>query len=312
MTTSTPAQPVPVQLRSTQDASVNFVHRRHGGLVEARFVQREPRYFICYVSSATGCNKACRFCHLTQTAQTATEHLTVDEIVAQAHEVLGHYDQQVAGGAEAAKVVHFNFMARGEALANPNIHAGGDELCEALGAAATDRGLHAAVKLSTIWPVGMDGVALADIFGRSQPDLYYSIYSTNPEFRRRWLPRALPHTDALAALAAWQHDTRKIPVIHWAFIAGENDSPADIDGICAAVADAGLRVDVNIVRYNPHSARQGTEPTEAHIEQLADRLRVGIPGARVRVVPRVGVDVAASCGMFVGGRNARIEAPDLL
>lgn len=304
------ARPAPVQLTSKVDASVNRVSGHpSGGLVEARFVQREPRYFICYVSSHTGCNKGCRFCHLTQTAQTAMTDLTIDEIVDQAEGILKHYDTLIDAGGEPSKVVHFNFMARGEALANHHIIDAGDELVERLGLAAQARGLHSLVKVSTIWPKEMTGVAVADIFGRHQPDIYYSLYSTNPEFRRRWLPRAAPHTEALAALAAWQHDTRKIPVLHWAFIAGANDDPATIDGICAAVTDAGLRADINIVRYNPHSDRQGTEPSEKVIDAAVDALRVGLPGARVRVVPRVGVDVAASCGMFVGGRNAHIADP---
>jgi adenine C2-methylase RlmN of 23S rRNA A2503 and tRNA A37 len=297
-----------VTLRSRLDASINWVgDTDDGGKVEARYVRRDHRpngYFIAYVSSHTGCAKGCRFCHLTQTAQTQMTAVDIDGIVAQAEQVLAHHDQH----GSAAAVVHYNFMARGEALANPHILAGGDELYRRLAERAVARDLQPAVKISTIWPTELDGRRLSDTFAEHQPDIYYSIYSTNPDFRRRWLPRALPHTEALAALADWQHVTRKIPVLHWAFIAGENDSDADIDGITAAVTDAGLRVDVNIVRYNPYSTRQGTEPPEARIHDLAERLRRNLAGARVQVVSRVGPDIGASCGMFVGGRNPVITA----
>lgn len=303
---TTVAVPVPVRLDSSVDASVNWIVERDDGKVESRYVRRSDEYFICYVSSHTGCNKGCRFCHLTQTAQTQMTALSLDEIVAQAEPVMAHYDMLSAQGHPTARVVHFNFMARGEAFANPHILGDGDEVVTRLAALGAARRLQSCTKFSTIFPIELDGVALGDIFAATQPDIYYSLYSTNPEFRRRWLPRALPHTAALAALADWQRVTRKVPVIHWAFIAGENDSHADIDAICAAVADAGLRVDVNIVRYNPYSDRQGAEPPEAHIAGLAARLRAGITGSRVQVVSRVGTDVAASCGMFVGGRNPRV------
>ena len=58
---------------------------------------------------------------------------------------------------------------------------------------------------------------------------------------------------------------------------------------------------VNIVRYNPHDPRRhGVEPPEDVIRRNAQIYRSRLPHARVRVIPRVGYDVAASCGMFFG------------
>ena len=77
--------------------------------------------------------------------------------------------------------------------------------------------------------------------------------------------------------------------------------------ICDAVEARGLRVHVNVVRYNPFDpARHGAEPDEAVIARNAALFTRRLPEARVKVISRVGSDVQASCGMFVGpqGRMA--------
>ncbi len=119
-------------------------------------------------------------------------------------------------------------------------------------------------------------------------------------FRRRWLSRALPAGEALDRLASWQAHTDRIIKLHYAFIAGENDSEADVHAICDALESRRLVAHVNIVRYNTADPeRHGTEPPEDVIEGNAAVYRARMPRARVRVIPRVGFGVQASCGMFV-------------
>jgi adenine C2-methylase RlmN of 23S rRNA A2503 and tRNA A37 len=234
-------------------------------------------------------------CHLTATGQTETRDVTLDEYVAQAEVVLEHYR-----GVEPARLAHFNFMARGEPLLNPVIVQRSGELLDRLWRLADGHGLHARFLISTIMPKRL-ARSLVDMFDRYHPELYYSLYSTDDSFRRRWLPNAQPVDAALDQLAAWQRATSKIVKIHFAFIRGLNDSEANVHAICDALAARALHAHVNIVRYNPPSRDHGDEPDEAVIERNAQIFRTRMPHARVQVVPRVGFDVNASCGMFVTG-----------
>ncbi|HEU0029168.1 MAG TPA: hypothetical protein VFQ53_00960 [Kofleriaceae bacterium] len=276
------------------DASVNFVRPADIGQIEARYVRRTDDYVVVYLSSQTGCRQACRMCHLTATGQTRLRDTTRDEIVEQADRVLDHYRTQ-----PAARSVHYNFMARGEPLLNRTMLDDSGALFDALWQRADALSLRARFLVSTILPAEHGDRPLDDIFRRYHPELYYSLYSMAPAFRKRWLPKAQPAELALDRLAAWQRATYKIVKIHYAFIAGENDSEHDVHAVCDALEARGLYVHVNIVRYNPPTPAHGAEPPDEIVERNAAIFRARLPKARVRVIPRVGFDVKASCGMFV-------------
>jgi adenine C2-methylase RlmN of 23S rRNA A2503 and tRNA A37 len=282
---------------STLDASINWDRPANPGRIEARFVRRNPDYFVVYLSSQTGCMQACRMCHLTATGQTQLRDVTIPEMLEQADVVLDHYRRQNA----PARVVHFNFMARGEPLASQEIIKNADMLMEELAQRALALKLRPRYLISTIYPREMADTPLDSVFPTHLPDIFYSIYSMRPRFRRRWLPKALPAEVALDRLAAWQRSTNKIITLHYAFIAGENDSEEDVHAICNALDQRRLMAHVNIVRYNPPSARHGEESPEEVIQRNAALYRERLPNARVSVIPRVGFDVAASCGMFLNG-----------
>src|SRR5438552_17740648 len=100
--------------RSALDASVNWDRPADVGRLEARYVRRCADYVVVYLSSQTGCDQGCRMCHLTGTGQTRLRDVTPEEILEQADTVLDYYRRE----APPARSVHFNFMARGEPLAN--------------------------------------------------------------------------------------------------------------------------------------------------------------------------------------------------
>ncbi len=286
---STTYVPAPSRL----DASVNFVRLADVGRIEARYVRRTEDYVVVYLSSQTGCRQACRMCHLTATGQTKLRDTTRDELVEQAEHVLAHYQTQ-----PRARQVHYNFMARGEALLNHTILNDSGTLFDALWQRAEALELRARFLVSTILPAEHGDRPLEDIFRRYHPEIYYSLYSMSPTFRKRWLPKAQPADVALDRLTAWQRATYKIVKIHYAFIAGENDSEADVHAVCDALEARGLYTHINIVRYNPPGPTHGEEPPEDVLERNAAIFRGRLAKARVRVIPRVGFDVQASCGMF--------------
>jgi adenine C2-methylase RlmN of 23S rRNA A2503 and tRNA A37 len=254
---------------SAQDASVNWDRAVDVGRLEARYVRRCPDYFVVYLSSQTGCVQACRMCHLTASGQTHIRDATFAEMIDQAETVLDYYRRATP----PARIVHFNFMARGEPLANRAFVADADGLLGELSSRAVVLGLRPRHLISTIYPRTLDR-PLDDVFVAHHPDVYYSIYSMSPRFRRRWLPKALPAEIALDRLTQWQRSAQKIVTLHHAYIAGENDSEIDVHQICDAVEERGLMVNVNIVRYNSlDTSRYGVESDEAIVQRNADRPR---------------------------------------
>lgn len=284
--------------RSELDLSVNFEHRftDHPGRLEARFVRRSDEYFIVYLSSQTGCQQACRMCHLTATGQTKMRDITIEEYFDQAERVLQHYDAQ-----PFADTVHFNFMARGEPLANKIFLDNADVILEGLAEMASKRGLKYKFLISTIFPKDFYPRSLGDIFKDPAlyPEIYYSIYSTNPEFRRKWLPKAMVPDAAMDMLFEWQQLTGKTPKIHYAFINDENDSIGDVKNIIDLIKEYAVDVNWNIVRYNPPEGHYSKEPVEGHIKYLQGFIKRHLPDTKVKLIPRVGIDVRASCGTFL-------------
>ena len=293
----------PEILSSKEDLSVNFVWPLGGtDAIEARYVRRVDDYFIVYLSSHTGCNQACRFCHLTATKQVSMQDVTLDDFLVQADAVLAYYDEEVRSGRQPkANKVHFNWMARGEPFMNPVVLYQYKELFEALSFRAKIRRLSVDLKLSSIFP---NATPFDDLIGAmSQPNVrtYYSLYSLDKQFRKRWVPKA---HDPVAVLD-WigeNHRTSKSPLdiaLHWAFIAGKNDTASGVQAIADAIDVRGIHAKFNLVRYNPFSPAQGEEsPAEILIDRL-ELMRACADQVGTRMVPRVGFDVKTSCGMFV-------------
>lgn len=279
-------------LKSSLDESVNFVVPHGKGYLEARYVRRKPEYFICYLSSQSGCNRGCQMCHLTTTGQTMFDQASSLDFLGQSLRVLEYYDTQ-----PKANIVHYNWMARGEALCNPTITEDFLDLGVNLTKRSTARGLSPKFNVSTIMPRTLNK-SLVETFRGINPTIYYSVYSMKDRFRDKWLPGAMnPHT-AFDLLAEYQRVTGKIIKIHHALIEGENDSIHDAYEIADAIESRNLAVSLNLVRYNsPDSLYKESSKYNSYL--------MAFKGTKLlkdaKIVGRVGEDVKASCGTFVTG-----------
>jgi adenine C2-methylase RlmN of 23S rRNA A2503 and tRNA A37 len=279
-------------MKSNIDKSVNFVEDQLVGFLESRYVRKVEDYFICYLSSQTGCNRGCKFCHLTATGQTQFKDSDYQDFLNQALQVFRHYRKD-----DKAKYMHYNFMARGEALANKNLIRNADEILLPLAQLATKDNLNPKFNMSSIMPKTLDK-SLTDIFQVVLPTMYYSLYSVDPDFRKKWLPSAMEVGQALDLLKDYQDMSKKIVKIHFAFIKGQNDSEEGLKEMCNEIEKRNLLCEFNLVRYNPYSSIQGEESDEKTIERNLKLLSKHFHG-KVQMIPRVGYDVKASCGMFV-------------
>lgn len=281
----------PLIFRSQYDESINFVHTPESGVgfFESRYVRRCKEKVAMYVSIQSGCDQGCKMCHLTKTKQTKKEDVTKEGIRSQLQPIIDHYRTQ-----EEADIVHINYMARGEPLDNPVVLS---EILSEVSAIMRENGIKNYLQLiSTIFPTTYFdyGVGLADIFGPNNVRVYYSFYSTDNKWRRRWFPKAADYDTALFMLKEYWHQGGDVR-IHMPFIKGQNDSEENIRSIVETVQATGMNCDFNIVRYNDFDGTY-EEAGLDHIEGMAEVIETY--GMKTKMITRVGEDVAASCGMF--------------
>jgi 23S rRNA (adenine2503-C2)-methyltransferase len=274
--------------KSKLDESVNFEFKD----MECRYVRRNEEKLSIYLSSQKGCKQACRFCFLTQKGLTKDTNVTVEEFEHQVDTVYDHYEKQ-----PSAKRVNYNLMAKGEPLENTELirnFATFYELCESK---ADYYGLDFKINISTILPSTSSITDLEQLFLWSNVRIYYSLYSMKQLFRKKWLPKA---TSALLGLKTLHHCQKlfnKPYRVHWCYISGQNDHLDQTHELGEVLANHGEPA-VNIVRYNPFSTDLGIESSFDIIQRNVWVLKKQY-GLSVKIVPRVGHDVNASCGMFL-------------
>lgn len=292
----------PTILTSEIDNSVNFLHAtKDGGKFEARFVHRPGTdYFIAYVSSFSGCDQACRMCHLTSNGETTMSPANELQLINQIDDAVVHARQYYP----FLKKMHINFMARGEPLLNELLFNERD--WPKIVRRIHNRYSHLEIteRVSTIMPVGVDE-NLWWLNETPSTILYYSLYSMNKQFRRRWLPKAQDPYDALHRLHRVSRASAFEKVrFHWALIQNENDLDITALRIIGDLANypeffpssARFKPRLNLVRYNPPNDKSQESPRYEVYSEIFRRY-----GFDVKTIPRVGHDIAASCGMFVTG-----------
>lgn len=297
--------PQPVVLYSKTDPSINIITPEG---FETRYVCRDDgNEVIIYLSSFNGCDQACRMCWLTQQGQTSMEPATAQDFVNQARMSIQAYLDNRPEGVDP-EVIHFNWMARGEPLLNdaimknwPTVSAGLIALVEEM----LD-GLPIKFKISTVFPdlkTYSDDLAHIPITGLkklpftvNKPEIYYSLYSINPTFRKNWLPKAEDYREAMRLLSDYKTSGGEVR-IHSAFIKLHNDDLLDLKHMLTELEHYGLKGKFNIVRFNSIDETKYQEIPESDLVWIENYIRSR--GWNVQTIGRVGQGVFASCGQFV-------------
>jgi adenine C2-methylase RlmN of 23S rRNA A2503 and tRNA A37 len=87
---------------------------------------------------------------------------------------------------------------------------------------------------------------------------------------------------------------------HHALIKHENSNLTDAKEFVSVLRQhdiVGARF--NLVRYNPHSSAQGEEASDKQIMNYLSVLTDSGIFSNIKTIPKVGLDIAAACGMFI-------------
>jgi adenine C2-methylase RlmN of 23S rRNA A2503 and tRNA A37 len=223
---------------------------------------------------------------------------------------LKYWDENVKGTKPNPSKVHVNFMARGEPLDNPvvrnNWAALSTEIRDIIKQVVNTSLVK--FKISTILPDTMEfPTALIDNFKKGiTPEIYYSMYSVDADFRKRWIPKAMAVDKALPLIKVMMKEGIKV-TFHHALIKGENATLTDAKAFVKTIQKYDI-VDAkfNLVRYNPYSPMQGVEPNDKMIMNYLSVINNCGLFRSVKMIPKVGPDVQAACGMFVTKELVRV------
>lgn len=327
---------IPIKLQSELDNSVNFAKRtQDGGYFESRLVFRnysDSQYLVIYLSSASGCNQACKMCHLTQTKQLMNTYATKEDYIDQFNLVLEEYIKQVSEGKlPLVEKVHINFMARGEPLDNDNLINDHAELFDYFNNSlrqkiSTFNTLK--IKISTILPTSLFykvhnqefNKAWTKFLQHENVEIYLSTYLNGYiDNTTNLTPKSLVsriHDDVVI----FKNDSRNYHffakhffnivrnrlTFHFAFIKNFNDNLESIRKLNTIINvynnlnSYSHKAKVNIVRFNtPIDSLEETDYCK--IEILKNIIKTANKDFEisVKIIPKVGYDVKASCGMFI-------------
>lgn len=307
------------------DGSRNLIFNYGKSVLESRYVRRDPSYVSLYLSSHNGCTMGCRFCWLTQQKLTQFKSSSLDIYQEQVKHLLDKIPEKDNLGLPRNQIkINLNLMARGEPLANPAIIKSYPTFLNKISSEVLGRGYkEAKINLSTIMPYTVRNRDLIDIFHDQPVSLYYSIYSPNQTFRKKWLPNSLPYEFSLDKIKKYQDSyyqlTGKwIPLtMHWAVIEGQNDDIEENMFLRDKIIERDFKdLKFNLVRYNPPEGLPPEDSKETSEESLQKIFKIyqesleqgkeqgkeqgeeKIKRNQSRIVNRVGHDAFISCGMF--------------
>jgi adenine C2-methylase RlmN of 23S rRNA A2503 and tRNA A37 len=310
------------------DGSCNLIFNYGKSVLESRYVRRSPNYVSLYLSSHNGCTMGCRFCWLTQQKLNSFSASGLDIYRSQTLHLLDVIPEKDHQNLLKNQIkININLMARGEPLANPTIINSYQDFYKSLEKDVIESGYkEVKINLSTIMPHTVRKRNLIDIFKDNPVSIYYSLYSPNETFRKKWLPNAIPYQTSLDKIKKYQEDYYKLTTqwapltFHWAVIKGQNDDIEENLFLQKEILERDFKnLKFNLVRYNPPEGLPIEDSQEVSDETLKTIFHIFESISNIdekgnqsgnhqgkgstkrnlsRIVDRVGKDAFISCGMF--------------
>lgn len=276
-------QPAVVQRRveSTDGTVKLLLSWPDGALAETVMIPDGARRTAC-ISSQTGCPVGCRFC--ASGVGGLIRNLSPGQIVEQAWLIQQALSQQ---GQHLSNIV---LMGMGEPLANyANVMA-------ALAILHDPAGLNLGHRRITLSTVGVPQ-RIRQLADQQIPvNLAISLHAPTDALRRQLIPWAEHFSleQILGAARYYFQRTGREVTLEYVLLRGVNDRPQHAKQLAALCS--GLRVNVNLIRYNEVENLPYGRPTSADVEAFAQVLR----SAQINVHLRKsrGRDIDAACGQL--------------
>jgi len=244
-------------------------------------VDEAGRHTVC-ISTQVGCRMNCQFC---ATAHLRfTRNLTAGEIADQVIEV------ERQSGARVANLV---YMGMGEPFDNydnviKSVYILNDPAGKNIGAR------HITISTSGII-TGIENLSREDM----QVRLAVSLHAANDNIRGKIMRivKKYPLNKLMAAVKDYQANTGRRVTFEYVMIKGVNDSEVDARALAKLIG--GVKCNVNLIEYNPHSLCEFAPSDRKMIQKFADLLEAS--GIETVVRYKRGQSIKAACGQLGAG-----------
>jgi 23S rRNA (adenine2503-C2)-methyltransferase len=278
---------------SEVDATQKFRIRLDDGLyTEVAYIDKNDGKDILCVSTHTGCNLKCKFCH-TKDMEGTVRPLKWEEL---SNSVTFIYEKLKLQ--ENNRTLLVSYMGAGDPLDNiSNLQISMDYVNHVY--------KNSRFAISTLMPkqqwLYFFSFAKYVLEKDINLKVHLSLHFTNEELRKVWMPAATNIKASIAALEFYHQITNQPVEIHHTLIDGVNDSKEDMHDLADLLF--GRNIPVKFLLYNKKDGCQ--EGPSNNVDLFMDYL--GTQGIQTEFYMPPGRSVGASCGMFLVQNKERDE-----
>ena len=258
-----------------------------GNRIESVLLTEGKRRTAC-ISTQVGCAMNCAFCATGKLG--FKRNLSAAEIVEQVYSI----------GKDASRVSNVVYMGMGEPLSNY------DNVVKSVRLLNSLDGMNLGIRHITVSTCG-DGAGIIRLADENiHPRLAISLNAASDTLRSELMPinKKYPLGELFEAVRTYQTKTGDRVTFEYVLMAGVNDRPRDANALVRRVK--GVRCNVNLIEYNPHSGCRFRGSGRGAIERFSEILRS--EGIETVVRLKKGGSVKAACGQLgsergVGGKR---------